>query len=203
MLTIIVVRHGEVYNPNHVVYADLPGFDLSALGVQQVHQLGGHLAEAPVDVVLCSPLARAQHTAAAIARHHHGVDVTVDHRLTETRMYPEWTALRWDDVERRFPNQLRGYLEDATALREVSESVRSVHDRVRSAVRDAIATGHRTIVVVGHQDPIQLLRLGLVDRHLSELRFDPPEHASATTITTSDGSTFVESSIWRPEKAAM
>ena len=59
MLRIIIVRHGEVFNPNHVVYADLPGFDLSVTGVRQAHLVGTHLARVRVDVVLSSPLDRA------------------------------------------------------------------------------------------------------------------------------------------------
>ena len=199
MLTIVVVRHAEVSNPNHVVYADLPGFDLSATGVRQVHELGKHLGSAAVDMIVSSPLARARHTATAIARHHGGVGVTVDPRLTETRMYPEWTGLKWEDVERKFPHQLQGYLEDATSLDDVSESVDDVLGRVRSCVDDAIAHGHQTIVVVGHQDPSQILRLGLVGRPLSGLRVDPPEHASATTITYVGNGTFVEESVWSPQ----
>ncbi|MEN8239000.1 MAG: histidine phosphatase family protein [Actinomycetota bacterium] len=199
MLTIIVVRHGEVFNPNHVVYADLPGFDLSATGVVQAQSLGNHLAAVPVDVVLSSPLARARHTAAAISRHHDGVGVTVDPRLTETRMYPAWTGMTWDDVERRYPHQLQGYLRDATALRDVSESVGDVLERVTASVVDAIGHGHETIVVVGHQDPSQALRLSLLGRPLSALRHDPPGHASATTITRDDGGAFVEVSTWNPE----
>jgi broad specificity phosphatase PhoE len=66
-------------------------------------------------------------------------------------------------------------------------------------VGDAIGDGFQTIVVVGHQDPIQTLRLGLVGRPLSELRHDPPGHASVTTITSDDGATFVEVSMWSPQ----
>ena len=199
MLTIIVVRHGEVSNPNHVVYANLPGFDLSELGVQQVQAVGRHLASSPVDIVLSSPLARARHTATAIARNHTGLDVTIDPRLTETRMYPEWTGMRWDDVEERFPHQLEGYLNDATSLRDVSESVSDLCRRVMACVNDAIDGGHTTIVVVGHQDPTQALRLGLVGRPLAELSHDPPGHASAITIGRDHGGPFVEISEWNPE----
>ncbi len=198
MLTVIVVRHGEVLNPNHVVYADLCGFDLSPTGVRQAHALGKYLSHLGVDIVISSPLARARHSAAAIARRH-GLDVTVDERLTETRMFPAWTGMRWEDVERRFPDQFRGYLADATALSDVSESVADVSLRVMSAVNDARHAGHTTIVVVGHQDPSQVLRLTLVGRPLTGMRTDPPSHASATRLVSNDGVTFVEASVWNPE----
>ena len=51
MLTIIVVRHGEVSNANHVVYADLPGFDLSPVGVIQAHATGKYLRRHAIDIV--------------------------------------------------------------------------------------------------------------------------------------------------------
>ena len=199
MPTIILVRHGEVFNPNHVVYADLPGFDLSVTGVQQAHATAKHLAPIDIDIVLSSPLTRAMHTAAAIADHQAGIGVTVDPRLTEFRMYPEWTGLTWEEVERCFTDELKCYLTDATRLRGASESVSELFDRMVASVSDAIDDGHGTIVVVAHQDPIQALRLGLVGRHLSELRHDPPPHASATTIQKGDGGDFVEISTWDPE----
>jgi len=199
MLVINLVRHGEVFNPNHVVYGDLPGFDLSPLGAQEVHQTAKHLAPVPIDVVLSSPLTRARHTAAAISLHHDGIPITVDPRLTEFGMYPEWTGLKWDEVERRFPVELESYLEDATSVPHAAESVDELFNRMMASVTDAIDDGHRSIVVVGHQDPIQALRLGLVDRPLSDLRRDPPGHASVTTITSNDGVAFVEDSCWNPE----
>lgn len=203
MLTIIIVRHGEVFNPNHVVYADLPGFDLSPEGVRQVHALGIHLAGTPIDVILSSPLARAKHTAVAMSRHHRGLDPIIEHKLTETRMYPGWTGRTWAEVERDFPGQLQGYLSDASSLGDVSESVTDVYERVTASVRNAFVGGHRTIVVVGHQDPSQVLRLGLTGRPLSELRLDPPGHASATTLTSDDGARFVEISTWNPENTEL
>jgi broad specificity phosphatase PhoE len=199
MPAIILVRHGEVFNPNHVVYGDLPGFDLSTAGVQQVHETGKHLASLDIDVVLSSPLTRAQHTASAIARHHGTVDVRIDSRLTEFGLYPQWTGLTWEEVERHFPEQLAGYLEDATSLPDASESVHALCERMRASVTAAIDDGYTTIVIVAHQDPVQALRLDLVGRPLSELRHDPPEHASATTMTRDDGGAFTEVQTWSPQ----
>jgi broad specificity phosphatase PhoE len=201
MLTITLVRHGEVFNPNHVVYGDLPGFDLSPRGAQQAHQVGEYLSPASIDLVLSSPLTRARHTASAISFHHEHISVTVDPRLTEFRMYPEWTGRTWDEVRRLFPDEVRGYLADATTMPGASESVTEMLGRMRASVADAVDDGFRSIVVVGHQDPIQALRLGLVGRPLSDLRKDPPGHASATTIESDDGVAFREVSIWNPTTA--
>lgn len=197
MPTLILVRHGEVANPNRVVYADLPGFDLSARGVLQAHETARHLIDTRLDQVVSSPLPRAIHTATAIARFH-GLEVTVDERLTETGMYPNWAGLRWEDVYRRYGRQVDGYLRDATALDDVAESITQVAHRMRRAVDEKLAAGYHNIVMVGHQDPIQALRLTLLARPLASLRTDPPEHGALTALTTTDGRHWDEASSWRP-----
>ncbi len=197
MPTLILVRHGEVANPNDVVYADLPGFDLSGSGVLQAHAVGRYLEGSHIDAVVSSPLARAVHTASAIARRH-SLAVTIDNRLTETGMYPSWTGLRWEEVQGRHGDQLDGYLRDATALVDVSESINHVAARMRQVVADSIAADIDRFALVGHQDPIQALRLTLLTLPLASLRTDPPVHGSVTTLVTLDGRRWERVASWRP-----
>ncbi len=197
MPTLILVRHGEVANPNHVVYADLPGFDLSGLGVLQAHATGHYLEDSHIEAVVSSPLTRAVHTASAIARRH-ALAVTIDHRLTETGMYPRWTGLRWDEVQRRYGDQLDGYLRDSTALVDVSESINHVAARMRQVVADTISSGIERFALVGHQDPIQALRLALLSLSLTSLRIDPPALGSTTTLVTLDGRRWEQVASWQP-----
>jgi len=112
---LLLIRHGEVANPNHVVYGDLPGFHLSTAGVLQAHRTAEHLADRLVDVVLTSPLDRSVETATAIARHH-DIEPTVDIRLTESGQFPHWTGHRWELIPALFPGELERYLEDAGAV---------------------------------------------------------------------------------------
>lgn len=191
-----LVRHGEVFNPNHVVYADLDGFNLSPRGVLQAHLAGRHLADGPIGVVLTSPLARARQTATAIARHH-GIEPTIEPDLTETRQYPGWTGQRWEDLDRLFPGQVERYLADASSLDDVAESIAQVASRVVGVIERALATTQDPIVVVGHQDPTQAGRLELTRRDLSELLIDPPSHASVTTLSE-EASGWVQTASWEP-----
>ena len=196
MATVHLVRHGEVRNPNHVVYADLDGFNLSPRGVLQAHLAGRYLADRPIGVVLTSPLARARQTATAIAGHH-GIEPTIEPDLTETRQYPGWTGQRWDDLDRLFPGQVERYLADASSLDDVAESIAQVASRVVGVIERALATTQDTIVVVGHQDPTQAGRLELTGRDLSELLIDPPRHASVTTLSR-EASGWVQMALWEP-----
>jgi broad specificity phosphatase PhoE len=197
MTRVHLIRHGEVANPNHVVYADLEGFNLSPLGVRQVHSTASHLAQRPIEGVFTSPLARARQTATAIARRHH-IEPKVAADLIETRQYPGWTGHRWDDLDTHFPGQVERYLEDASGLDDVTETLEAVADRVTRVVIDAAHGGLGEFAIVGHQDPLQAGRLRLTGRNLSELLVDPPSHASVVTIVSDDLVHWREVSVWRP-----
>ncbi len=197
MTIVHLVRHGEVANPNHVVYADLEGFNLSPLGVRQVHAAASHLAKRRIEGVLTSPLARARQTATAIARRH-DLEPIVAGDLVETRQYPGWTGHRWDDLATRFPGQVERYLADASTLGDVEETLDAVADRVQRVVAEAARGGLREFVVVGHQDPLQAGRLRLTGRSLSELLVDPPGHSTVVTISSDDLTNWKDVGIWRP-----
>lgn len=70
MTTIHVVRHGDVHNPEKILYGRLPGFRLSDLGEQQAAAAGVHLQDRPLQAVIASPQLRAQQTGRHIAQHH-------------------------------------------------------------------------------------------------------------------------------------
>ncbi|APF41403.1 histidine phosphatase family protein [Neomicrococcus aestuarii] len=66
--TVHLVRHGEVFNPDRVLYGRLPGFHLSELGYRMADRLSEHFADrkeagARIATVAASPLLRAQETA--------------------------------------------------------------------------------------------------------------------------------------------
>jgi broad specificity phosphatase PhoE len=77
-----LLRHGEVYNPDRVLYGRLPGFRLSELGQAQAKLAAEFLAQRPVGYLVCSPLERARQTAAPLAELV-GLPVALDERLIE------------------------------------------------------------------------------------------------------------------------
>ncbi len=195
--SLYLVRHGEVANPNHIVYGHLPGFHLSPLGVRQAHETARRLADAALDRVLTSPLARAVETATAIGSPH-GIEPTQHEALTESRQFPHWTGHRWSALADLFPGELESYLENA-ATAGTHETLEQVASRYASVISDAIDDGCRAVVVVGHQDPIQATRLSLVGRSLSELRHDPPDHGEVILLTRSDQGPWREMLRWAPQ----
>ena len=68
--TIHFVRHGEVDNPNHVLYERIPGFHLSARGVRMAQATAKYIATVPqmrgITAIYSSPLERTRETAREI-----------------------------------------------------------------------------------------------------------------------------------------
>ena len=68
--TIHFIRHGKVYNPDHLLYERLPGFHLSDRGMRMAQATGAYIAADPklnaVAAVYSSPLERTRETAGAI-----------------------------------------------------------------------------------------------------------------------------------------
>src|SRR5699024_3813620 len=63
-----LVRHGEVYNPEGVLYGRLPGYHLSDLARQMAHRVAENRAAAEITWLVSSPLERARQTAEPVAK---------------------------------------------------------------------------------------------------------------------------------------
>ena len=63
-----LLRHGEVFNPEGVLYGRLPGYVLSDLGHEMAGRAATALAGNDITAVISSPMERAQQTAAPMVR---------------------------------------------------------------------------------------------------------------------------------------
>jgi broad specificity phosphatase PhoE len=78
-----LLRHGEVENPDHIIYGRLPGYHLSANGRLMADAAADYFSERAVVALFSSPLERAQETARPIAERL-GLPVVTDDRLIES-----------------------------------------------------------------------------------------------------------------------
>lgn len=177
-----LMRHGEVENPEGILYGRLPGYHLSELGRRMADRVAEHLAGRDITHVGASPLERAQETAEPIAKSH-GLDIATDERLIEAgNVFQGKTfgvgdgALRrpgnWRHVVNPFkPSWGEPYVEQVVRMKGALD-----------AARDA-ARGHEA-VLVSHQLPIWIVR-SFVERR--RLWHDPRRRectlASLTTFT--------------------
>lgn len=195
-MPIHLVRHGEVDNPERVVYADLPGFGLSDRGRAEARAAAAHLADLGVDQIYASPLQRAQETAAVIAEAT-GAELESRDDLVEWHLGRRWAGVTWEDLPVRFPGELEAYLATPAELDFGPESLAELANRIAGAVREiAEAGGEASVVVVSHQDPIQAGRLGLLGQPLGALQANKPGHCDV--ISLEPGTPWREVGHWRP-----
>src|SRR5437763_1674642 len=110
-LTVVGVRHGEVHNPDGVIYAGLPGYGLSETGRAQALQIAEALRGLPVVAVYASPLDRAMETATAIAAVAE-VEIVPDIRLHEWRHWHQWAGMTWEELREKGREAWEAYLAD-------------------------------------------------------------------------------------------
>src|SRR5258708_4717920 len=64
--TIYLIRHGEVHNPEGIIYGRLPNFGLSEKGKMEVEKTAEFLKNKEIDDIYASPLDRAKQSAEII-----------------------------------------------------------------------------------------------------------------------------------------
>ncbi len=157
-----LLRHGEVHNPEGVLYGRRDGFHLSALGRRMADRVAVAIGGRDVVHLVSSPLERAQETAAPLAAAR-GLTPRLDARVLEsTNKFEGLTfgagrnALRDPRTWRHLWNPFRP---------SWGEPYTQVVERMMAAVHDAreVAAGHEA-VVVSHQLPIWITRLAAEQR---------------------------------------
>jgi broad specificity phosphatase PhoE len=158
-----LLRHGEVHNPDHVLYGRLPGYHLSANGQLMAAAAADFFEGRPVAAVFASPLERAQETAKPVAERL-GLTITTDDGLIESGNVLEGKSVslaglavnpaNWRYLWNPFlPSWGEPYTKVVARLRQVV-------DRARETARG------REAVCVSHQLPIWVSRLAAEHKHL-------------------------------------
>jgi broad specificity phosphatase PhoE len=162
--TVHLMRHGEVYNPDGILYGRLPDFHLSELGRKMADRGAEFFAGRDVTAVFASPLDRAQETAAPIAARR-SVPVQTDGRLIEAANFFEGKKFSvGDGVLKRPEVWVKLYNPFKPSWGEpYAEQVARMKAALESA-RDA-AAGHEA-VCVSHQLPVWVSRLAAEHKHL-------------------------------------
>ncbi|GGN57961.1 histidine phosphatase family protein [Streptomyces kronopolitis] len=151
-----LMRHGEVHNPDGVLYGRRPGYHLSDLGRKMADRVAEHLAGRDITHVVASPLERAQETAEPIAGAH-GLELATDERLIEAGNVFEGKTFGVGDGALKKPGNwkyLTNPFRPSWGEPYIEQVVRMM--AALGAARDA-ARGHEA-VAVSHQLPIWIVR---------------------------------------------
>ncbi|AAT88210.1 phosphoglycerate mutase [Leifsonia xyli subsp. xyli] len=174
-----LVRHGEVFNPDGILYGRLSGFGLSKLGHRMAQAAADELVSRgrPVTAIRISPLQRTRESAAPIAAAF-GRERAVDERLIEPANRFEGTVMR--RALRKPVNW--PYL--VNPLRPSwGEPYTSIEKRMREAIEDAFdSVESGDVVLVSHQLPIWVAHLSVVGARFPH---DPRNRrCSLSSVTT-------------------
>lgn len=157
-----LLRHGEVFNPDGVLYGRRDGYHLSELGRRMADRVAGTLTERDVTHLRVSPLERAQETARPLAEAR-GLEIVTDERVIESTNVFEGKRFGQGDGALRSPSAWRHLWNPFTP--SWGEPYKQVAARMMTAVDDAreAARGHEA-VIVSHQLPIWITRLHVEKR---------------------------------------
>jgi broad specificity phosphatase PhoE len=168
-----LVRHGQVDNPQKIVYGRQRGWRLSERGRAEAEAVARHLAGRPLARVYTSPLERAVQTATVIAGTCGG-EVEPRDDLIEALLCAPWEGLPWREVKRDRSREWARYLFRPLEVCEVAEDLEALAARMETALR-AIAGAHpaQQVVAVSHGDPLKAGVLALTGGDLRELHRSP------------------------------
>lgn len=160
-----LLRHGEVYNPDKILYGRLPGYHLSNRGHAMAEQVAEVLKDHDITYMAASPLQRAQETALPLAKEL-GLDVDIDQGLLEAGNRFEglrvksWNSQLWNPV--RWP-----------LMKNPSQPSWGEHyDVIAARMLDAVergrvaAEGHEAVLVT-HQLPIVMVQRAVQGKPLA------------------------------------
>jgi broad specificity phosphatase PhoE len=178
--TVHVLRHGEVENPEKILYGRQPGWRLSQRGQEMATAVAEWSKPLSVGAIHASPLQRAQETAQPISEVH-GLKIRTDENLIEAANIFEGKKFELGSGVLRHPKMWR-YLYNP-AKPSWGEPYEEQIERMLKGVfaaRDG-AQG-KDAFIVSHQLPIWILRSAVEGRRLLH---DPRKRECSLASVTS------------------
>ncbi|MET7991310.1 MULTISPECIES: histidine phosphatase family protein [unclassified Amycolatopsis] len=165
MTTVVhLLRHGEVHNPDKILYGRLPNFRLSDRGQRQALTVAEAVAGHDLAHVVASPLQRAQETAAPIAAAHR-LDIATDEGLIEAGNVFEGQRVAVGDGALRQPKAWP-HLVNPFRPSWGEPYVEIAHRMLGAVYRAREQAEGREALCVSHQLPIWTLRRFLEAKRL-------------------------------------
>ena len=177
-----LVRHGEVFNPDEVLYGRIPGFRLSELGQRMAKAAADDLIarDRPITRLSTSPLQRARESGQPIALGL-GLEPGIEERIIEPTNAFEGRRMKGPGGALRDPRMWRFLYNPWRPA--WGEAFSSISARMLAAMTDAHASvDSGDVVMVSHQLPIWMAHRTIVGEKLPH---DPRKQRCALSSITS------------------
>ncbi len=188
MLTLYFVRHGETELGPGII-AGSTDVALSARGLSQTGALRELWLDAAPDMLMASPMLRAQQTAQELSKDWN-IEIRPDHRIVEMD-FGDWEGRAWDDVCENDSPRFRRWSSDWVRERAPGgESLADVANRCASWLTEAgKRLDGKTVVVVAHSGSIRVLLCLALGLSLDFAMKFTVDYSRVTGVTISDQST--------------
>ncbi len=174
------IRHGEVHNPEKILYGLQPGWRLSERGIQMAQVVAQWSKNLNLGAIHSSPLQRAQETVAPIIDNHR-LQLTTDKNLIEAGNIFEGKKFELGSGVLKHPKSWR-YLYNPWRP-SWGEPYDQIINRMLKALFSARdAAGGKDAICVSHQLPIWILRSAVEGRRLLH---DPRKRECSLASVTS------------------
>ena len=193
--TIYLIRHGEVHNPEGIIYGRLLGYGLSEKGKREVEKTAEFLTDQHIDALYASPLERARQSAEIIQNKLNLPEVYITEKIIE--MLTSYQGSKFSDLDML---QSEVYLKP---LNPTDETIEQLANRMLEFVQEMIKNHPgEHIAVVSHGDPIMALKATIKYNSFEFYRFKTDQyiqHAEVYEITAVDQNNLSIKSVFRPE----
>jgi broad specificity phosphatase PhoE len=188
--SISLIRHGQVHNPDGLLYGRLPGYGLNDKGRTEANQAAQALRNEQLRALFSSPLLRARQTASAIGRFHSNLDTRISRLINEVHSAFEGCAMKkveslprevYNSVDPRFD-------QPSTVFKRFNYFVAKVLHEYTG--RHVAAVTHGDVIVFAYIGALGLPLTVESKTRLAEFGFPVPYPAtgSITTFTYHTGS---------------
>lgn len=173
--TIILVRHGETNYNLEGRYQGRLDIPLNDTGLAQADKLADYLKNTPIDVVITSPLKRAEVTGEKVANTH-GLSLSTDERLMEID-FGDWAGNLKKDLKVEFPDEYKTWEETPWLFQMPNgESLEMMGTRGAQALKDiALENAGKTVLIAAHSmfnQAVMCELYGLGYEHFNQLGQD-------------------------------
>lgn len=164
-ITIFLVRHGEIDNPNRIIYGRNIDLLLNKQGEKQIINLAKSIKkmEYHPTKIFTSPLSRAVKSAKILASFFsiNRKNLRIDNNLIDNSI-PVFAGQKLSELEKLYKRGIDEYNEQF--IKRGNESKEQIITRMFFALRKIIKENFgETVIIVSHGDPIWLLLFRLVN----------------------------------------
>jgi len=172
-IKLILIRHGESKGNVQRKFSGFQDVNLTKKGIWQAERLAYRLKELPVDVVYCSDLKRARHTAEIVFRSR-GIDIISNSNLREMN-FGIWEGYTFEEVMARYGNgyEIKSWLENIKEEINIpqGESLVDLNNRVMTELNKILeehkkTDKDKTIGLVSHGGTIRVILCNALNMEL-------------------------------------